>query len=130
MKEILSTTLAPKAIGPYSQGIKCGDWVFVSGQLAIDPSTGKLIEGDIKAQTYRVLENIKAIVEAAGGSLKDVVKTTCYLTDISLFKDFNEVYASFFNENPPARTTIEVSSLPRPGALVEIDAIAYIGKRD
>jgi len=126
MKRRISTSLAPQAIGPYSQGIKCGNLLFVSGQIAIDPSTGKLVEGDIKIQTKRVLENIKAIVEAAGGSMKDIVRTTCYLTDISLFKDFNEAYASFFEEDPPARTTIEVSALPRQGALVEIDAIAYI----
>lgn len=128
MKEKVSTPFAPQAIGPYSQGILCGSLLFVSGQLAIDPSTGKLIEGDIKAQTQRVLENIKAIVEAAGGTMKDVIKTTCYLKDIKLFKEFNEVYSTFFQEDPPARTTIEVSSLPREGALIEIDAIAYIKK--
>lgn len=126
MKEKISTNSAPQAIGPYSQGILCGNFLFVSGQLAIDPSTGKLIEGDIKIQTQRALENIKAIVEAAGGTMRDIVKTTCYLKDIKLFKEFNEAYSAFFQENPPARTTIEISSLPREGALIEIDAIAYI----
>ncbi|MCS7234322.1 MAG: RidA family protein [Synergistetes bacterium] len=128
MKKKISTTFAPQAIGPYSQGIMCGKFLFVSGQLAIDPSTGKLIEGDIKIQTRRVLENIKAIVETAGGTMKDIIKTTCYLKDIKLFREFNEVYSTFFEEDPPARTTVEVSSLPREGALIEIDAIAYIEK--
>ncbi|MBC7331434.1 MAG: RidA family protein [Synergistetes bacterium] len=126
MKKKVTTNLAPKAIGPYSQGIKCGNFLFVSGQIAIDPVTGEVIKGDIKAQTRRVLENIKAIVEAAGGTMESIVKTTCYLRDIALFKEFNETYSEFFGENPPARTTIEVSSLPKENALLEIDAIAYI----
>ncbi len=128
MKKKISTNLAPQAIGPYSQGIVCGNFLFVSEQIAIDPSTGELISGDIKAQTERVLENIKAIIEAAGGKMSDIVKTTCFLANLEDFKAFNEAYAEFFNEDPPARTTVEVSSLPK-GALIGIDAIAYIREK-
>ncbi len=125
MKKKVSTNSAPQAIGPYSQGIVCGNFLFVSEQIAIDPSTGELVSGDIKAQTERVLENIKAIIEAAGGKMSDIVKTTCFLTDLKNFREFNETYAKFFDDDPPARTTVEVSSLPK-GALIGIDAIAYI----
>jgi len=128
VKKKISTNLAPQAIGPYSQGIVCGNFLFVSEQIAIDPSTGELISGDIKAQTERVLENIKAIIEAAGGKMSDIVKTTCFLANLEDFKAFNEAYAEFFNEDPPARTTVEVSSLPK-GALIGIDAIAYIREK-
>ncbi len=125
MKKKVSTNSAPQAIGPYSQGIVCGNFLFVSEQIAIDPSTGELVSGDIKAQTERVLENIKAIIEAAGGKMSDIVKTTCFLTDLKNFREFNETYAKFFDDDPPARTTVEVSSLPK-GALIGIDAIAHI----
>ncbi|MCD6363832.1 MAG: RidA family protein [Synergistetes bacterium] len=128
MRRRISTNLAPQAIGPYSQAIACGDFLFVSEQIAIDPSSGRLIEGDIKDQTRRVLENIKAIVEAAGGKMSDIVKTTCFLANLEDFKAFNEAYAEFFNEDPPARTTVEVSSLPKE-ALIGIDAIAYIREK-
>lgn len=123
MKEIISTENAPKPVGPYSQAIKAGNFLFISGQLAIDPKQNKLINADIKAQTTRVLDNIKAILEAAGCSLADVVQTNVYLSSLKLFKDFNATYAEYFNQNYPARATIEATLMP--GVLVEISAVAY-----
>ncbi|MGH9554828.1 MAG: RidA family protein [Terriglobales bacterium] len=123
MKFPVATTDAPRAIGPYSQGIKAGGFVFVSGQVAIDPATNKLIEGDIRAQTERVLKNVSAILEAAGTSLDQVVKTTVFLKNMEDFVPMNEVYATFFDAEPPARATVEASKLPKD-MLVEIDAIA------
>ena len=119
----VSTTEAPRAIGPYSQGVKAGGFVFVSGQVAIDPATNKLIEGDIRAQTERVLKNVSAILDAAGTSLDQVVKTTVFLKNMDDFVPMNEVYATFFPAEPPARATVEASKLPRD-MLVEIEAIA------
>jgi len=130
-RRIVSTDKAPKAIGPYSQAVNAGGMLFVSGQIPLDPATGGLVEGGIKEQTERVLENIKAIVEAGGGTMENVVKTTVYLTDLSLFAEMNEVYASFFSQNrpargaTPARATVQVAALPK-NALVEIDAIACL----
>ncbi len=123
MKEIIKTETAPKPVGPYSQGIKAGKFLFVSGQLAIDPKQNKLIHSDIKEQTVRVLENIKAILEIAHFSLADVVQTNVYLSTLTLFKDFNDIYSKYFVENFPARATVEAVLMP--GALVEISAIAF-----
>ncbi|MGH9532806.1 MAG: Rid family detoxifying hydrolase, partial [Terriglobales bacterium] len=109
----VATTDAPRAIGPYSQGVKAGGFVFVSGQVAIDPATNKLIEGDIRAQTARVLRNVSAILEAAGSSLDQVVKTTVFLKNMEDFVPMNEVYATFFDAEPPARATVEASKLPK-----------------
>jgi 2-iminobutanoate/2-iminopropanoate deaminase len=122
-RTVISTELAPKAIGPYSQAIRANGLVFCAGQTPIDPAVGKLIEGDVPAQTRRVLENIRAILDAAGTSLTKVVKTTVFLTDMANFKAMNEVYAEFFPEHPPARSTIAVAGLPL-GAQVEIECIA------
>ena len=123
LKFPVSTTDAPRAIGPYSQGVKAGGFVFVSGQVAIDPATNQLIEGDIRVQTERVLKNVAAILEAAGSSLDQVVKTTVFLKNMEDFVLMNEVYATFFAAEPPARTTVEASKLPKD-MLVEIEAIA------
>ncbi|MBW2146884.1 MAG: RidA family protein [Deltaproteobacteria bacterium] len=114
---------APKAVGPYTQGIRAGDFLFISGQVAFNPETGKLVEGDITAQTHQTLKNIRAIVEAAGGTMDNIVKVNVYLTNIDEFKPFNETYAQYFGKTPPARCTVEVSRLI-PGAVVEIEAIA------
>jgi len=122
---VVYTPRAPRPIGPYSQGVIAGCFLFVAGQIPLDPETGSLVEGDFKARVRRVLENVKAVVEAAGGSLRDVVKVTVYLRDIRLFQEFNEVYSEYFRENPPARAVVEVSSLPR-GSDVEVEAIAYL----
>lgn len=125
-RTILSTKKAPAAIGPYSQGVVAGQTlVFTAGQIAINPATGEIVTGDIKAQTRQVLENIHAILEAAGASLASVVKTTVYLKDLGDFSAMNEVYGSFFPQSPPARSTVEVARLPRD-VRVEIEAIAVI----
>lgn len=118
----ISTTDAPGAIGPYSQGVRAGDLVFVSGQVALDPATGQLVAGGIAEQTRRVLRNLQAILEAGGSSLEKVVRATVYLTDLGEFQAMNAVYAEFFPTEKPARVTVEVSRLPKD-ALVEIDAI-------
>ncbi len=123
MKEIISTDRGPKAIGPYSQAIRANGFIFISGQVAFDPSTGQLIEGDVAQQTARVLENLKAIVEAAGSSLDHAVKTSVFLKDMGEFAAMNEVYSRYFSKNPPARSTVEVARLPRD-VRVEIDLIA------
>lgn len=125
MKKIVSTENAPKAIGPYSQAVISGGLIFLSGQIPIDPETGKLTGKDISAQTKRVLQNIEAVLEAAGGSLSDVVKTTVYMTDLSTFAEMNRIYEKYFHETPPARATVQVASLP-VGALIEIDAVARV----
>jgi 2-iminobutanoate/2-iminopropanoate deaminase len=126
-KEIIHSDLAPKAIGPYSQAVKVGNLIFTSGQLPIDPTTGE-IRGDMAAQTRQVLENLKAIIEAAGGKLEDVVKATVFITDLGGFAAMNEVYAKYFNVKHPARSTVEVSGLAKK-ALVEIEAVAELGNR-
>ena len=123
MKEILSTDKAPKAIGPYSQAVRAGNLLFLSGQIPLDPQTGTLVEGTIEHQTERVLENIKAVVESAGLSLADVVKITVYLKDLRTFKQMNEIYARYFPSECPARSTVEVARLPRD-VQIEIDAVA------
>ena len=123
MKEVISTDKGPKAIGPYSQAIKANGFVFVSGQVAFDPATSQLVEGDAARQTTRVLENLKAIAEAAGSSLDRAVKVTVFLKDMNDFAAMNEVYARYFAKNPPARSTLEVARLPRD-VRVEIDLIA------
>jgi 2-iminobutanoate/2-iminopropanoate deaminase len=125
-KTVISTSDAPSAIGPYSQAIRVGDLLFVSGQIPIDPSTGKVIEQtEIKAQTQRVLENVSAILRAAGGSIDNVVRTTVFLRNMSDFADMNSVYAEYFRAAPPARSTVEAARLPRDVS-VEIDCIAVI----
>lgn len=123
MKKVISTVEAPQAIGPYSQAIEAGGFVFVSGQIPLIPATGELVEGSVEVQTARVLENLKAILEAAGSSLESVVKTTVYITNMDDFAKVNGIYGQYFQENPPARVCVEVSKLPK-GALVEIDVIA------
>jgi 2-iminobutanoate/2-iminopropanoate deaminase len=127
MKEIISTDRGPKAIGPYSQAIKANGFIFVSGQGSVDPATGKLVEGDTARQTERALENLKAILEAAGASLGSVVKTTVFLKDMNEFAAMNAVYGTYFRDVPPARSTIEVARLPKD-ARVEIEAIAIVTK--
>jgi len=126
MRDVVSTKDAPRAIGPYSQAIKAGDLVFLSGQIAIDPATSNIIEGNISAQTERVLKNISAILAAAGTSLERVVKTTVFLKNMSEFVAMNEVYGKFWKSAPPARSTVEVARLPKD-VLVEIDVIALAG---
>jgi len=124
-RKIISTPNAPAAVGPYSQGVVVGNLVFTAGQIPIDPQTGKMIEGDIQAQTEQVLRNIQAVLEAAGSSLANVVKCTVFLADISEFGAMNEVYGRFFTNNPPARSAFQVAALPL-GARIEIEAIATL----
>ncbi len=127
-KKEISTPNAPKPVGPYSQAVCVDGWLFVSGQIPLDPSTGELVEGSFKEKVERVLENIKAIIEAAGGSLSDVVKVTVYLTDITRFSEFNEVYAKYFDKPPlPARVVVGVSALPK-GVELEVEAMAHLSK--
>ncbi|HLH40904.1 MAG TPA: RidA family protein [Bryobacteraceae bacterium] len=123
MTRTISTANAPKAIGPYSQAVISNGFAFLSGQIPLDPSSGEVIEGDVAAQTERVLENLKAVLEASGSSLQNVVKTTVFLKDMGDFSKMNEVYARYFGQNSPARSTVEVARLPR-GVRVEIDCIA------
>src|ERR1700726_757685 len=113
MKEAIATDKGPKAIGPYSQAIKANGFIYTAGQIPFDPATGQLVGGDIAQQTARALENLKAIVEAAGSSLDQTVKATVYLKDMNDFTAMNEVYGRYFSKNPPARSTVEVSRLPR-----------------
>lgn len=122
MRETVSTSDAPAAVGPYSQAIRYGNLLFVSGQIPMDPQTGNVVEGDIEAQSRRVLENVKAIIEASGMNLQHVLKCTCFLKDMGDFERFNGVYKTYFAENPPARECVEVSRLPRDVS-VEISAI-------
>ncbi|MFQ5560572.1 MAG: RidA family protein [Nitrospinota bacterium] len=124
-KEIIHTKLAPEAIGPYEQAIKTGGFIFTSGQIAIDPKTNLLIENSIEKQTKRVLENLKAVLEAGGSSLNMVVKTTIYLKDLKTFDVVNTLYSEYFEKSKPARSTIQVAELPK-GALIEIDAVALV----
>lgn len=125
MKEIVSTENAPGAIGPYSQAVKAGGMVFCSGQIPIDVSTGEFISNDVAEQTHQVLKNLSAVLEAAGSSLNNVVKTTVFLADMNDFTAMNEVYAEYFSENKPARATVQAARLPRD-ARVEIDCIAVV----
>jgi 2-iminobutanoate/2-iminopropanoate deaminase len=122
-KDVISTSKAPAALGPYSQAIRWGDLIFVSGQIPIDSATSQVVGDDVAAQTERVLKNLAAILEAAGASLGQVLKTTVYLRDLNDFGKMNEVYARFFSEQPPARATVQVARLPRDVS-VEIEAVA------
>ena len=123
MREVIATDAGPKAIGPYSQAIKANGFVFVSGQIPIDPATQQLIEGDVAAQTDRVLQNLQGILQAAGSSLDKAVRAGVFLKNMSDFAAMNEVYGRYFTQAPPARSTVEVARLPKD-ALVEIDVIA------
>jgi len=123
--DIIATDQAPKAIGPYSQAIRVGNVIYTSGQIALDPATGSLVEGDFAAQARRVFENLKAVLAAGGTSFSKVVKATVYLTDLANFVTLNEIYASYFGDTKPARTTVGVAQLPK-GGLVEIDLIALV----
>lgn len=125
MRQAVSTSSAPKAIGPYSQAIRAGSLLFVSGQVPIDPATGTMVEGDIAAQTTRVFENIGAILQAAGASFDHVVRTTVFLADMNDFGAMNEVYGTYFSSPAPARATVQVARLPKD-ARVEIDVIAAL----
>ena len=124
-KEVISTEAAPKAVGPYSQAIKAGNFLFISGQLALNPKTGEIVSGGIEAQTKQSIENIKSILASAGASLRDVVKTTVFLKDMGQFAQMNKVYQEYFGAGAPARSTVEVAKLPRDG-LVEIESIAIV----
>lgn len=128
MKEIIATAKAPKAIGPYSQAVKANGFFFLSGQIPLHPETGEITGRTIEEQTERVLENMQGVLESAGLSLADVVKTTVFVKDLGSFPKMNEVYARYFPDNPPARSTVEVSRLPRD-VQVEIEAIAIASSR-
>jgi 2-iminobutanoate/2-iminopropanoate deaminase len=125
MREVVLTARGPRPIGPYSQAIKSNGFLFVSGQIALDPKSGEFVGTDVRQQTERVLENLKAILEAAGSSLKHVVKTTVFLKDMNDFPAMNDTYARYFNTTPPARSTIQAARLPKD-ALVEIDVVAVL----
>ncbi len=123
----IQTDRAPQAIGPYSQAVRAGDWLFCSGQIALDPRTGELSGRTAAEQARQVLENLKGVIEAAGAKLSQVAKTTIYLIDLSEFTAVNEVYAGYFKDAPPARATVGAASLPK-GARVEIEAVVWMGK--
>ena len=123
--QYIASAEAPKAIGPYSHAVRAGTTLYVSGQIALDPATGNLIQGDFAAQVRRVLDNLKAVLHEAGGDLRNVVRSTVYLTDLANFQNMNAIYAEYFGESKPARSTIGVAQLPR-GAAVEIDLIAVL----
>ena len=125
MRQSVSTPDAPQAIGPYSQAIRAGDYLFLSGQIPLDPLTGNLVAGDIKQQTRRVMENLKAVLAAAGSSMNKVVKATVFLKNIADFASMNEVYAEYLGDAKPARSTVAVADLPR-GALIEVDLVAMV----
>jgi 2-iminobutanoate/2-iminopropanoate deaminase len=125
-REQVKTEHAPEAIGPYSQAIKAGNMVFAAGQIPLDPATGQIVSGDVQAQTTQVLENVRAVLAAAGASFETVVKTTVFLKSMSDFAAMNEIYARYFTGVAPARSTVAVADLPR-GALVEIECIALVG---
>jgi 2-iminobutanoate/2-iminopropanoate deaminase len=127
-KKIISTKRAPAAVGPYSQAVRIGELVYTAGQIPLDPESGKMVEGDIQAQTERVLQNLQSVLEAAGSSLKYVVKTTVFLQDMGDFAAMNEVYGRYFDNKPPARSAVQVAALPL-GAQVEIEAVALAKKK-
>lgn len=129
MKKIISTNEAPGAIGPYSQGVRCRSFLFCSGQIPLDPKSGQIVPGDIGVQTRRVLDNIAAVLRAEGLTFDNVVKTTIFLTNLNDFQIVNEIYGSYFKQDPPARSTVQVSALPK-GAKIEIDAIADTGEAE
>lgn len=122
-KRVIKTEEAPPAIGPYSQAIAGNGLIFASGQIPLDPRTGQLVSGDVRVQTRRVLDNLRAVLEAAGSSMDKVVKTTVFLSNLNDFGAMNEIYGEYFRESPPARATVQVAKLPRDAA-VEIDAVA------
>jgi 2-iminobutanoate/2-iminopropanoate deaminase len=124
-RTVISTERAPAAIGPYSQAIRAGGFLFTAGQIPLDPATMKLVEGDITAQAERVMQNLAAVLEAAGASFAGVVKTTCFLANLDDFPAFNAVYARSFPDDPPARSTVQVARLPA-GALVEVECVAVV----
>jgi 2-iminobutanoate/2-iminopropanoate deaminase len=125
---VVATDEAPRAIGPYSQAVRAGNLVFTAGQIPLDPATMTLVNGDITTQTERVMQNLGAVLAAAGSSFAQVVKTTCFLADLNDFPAFNEVYARSFGESPPARSTVQVARLP-VGALVEVECVALASDR-
>ncbi|HEY0378477.1 MAG TPA: RidA family protein [Pyrinomonadaceae bacterium] len=127
MREIIKTEGAPAAIGPYSQAVRAGGFVFASGQIPLDPKTGQFVEGGVREQTEQVMRNLSAVLEAAGTGLDRVVKTTVFLADMDDFAAMNEVYGQYFAENPPARATVQAARLPRD-ARVEIEVVALAGK--
>jgi 2-iminobutanoate/2-iminopropanoate deaminase len=124
-KEIIHSDNAPAAVGPYSQAVKVGNFVYSAGQVGLDPATMKLVEGGVEAQTEQVLQNLQAVLMAAGSSLANVIKTTVFLADINDYKAVNGVYAGYFTESPPARSAVQVAALPL-GALVEIEVVALV----
>ncbi|MCA9647167.1 MAG: RidA family protein [Polyangiaceae bacterium] len=124
-RQTIQTSDAPAAIGPYSQAVRTGDLLFLSGQIPLDPKSGELVSGSVADETHRVMQNLGAVLKAAGSGYGDVVKTTIYLMDMADFTQVNEVYATYFDENPPARATVQVAGLPK-GVRVEIDAIARV----
>lgn len=127
-KTIVHTDNAPAAVGPYSQAVKIGELVYTAGQIPLDPATGKMVEGDVQVQTEQVLQNLQAVLEAAGSSLKRVVKTTVFLQDMGDFAAMNAVYGRYFDKKPPARSAVQVAALPL-GAQVEIEAVALVKKK-
>lgn len=126
-RTIVATDAAPRAIGPYSQAVRAGDFVYLSGQIPLDPATGEVVQGDIGVQVTRVMQNIGAVLGAASASWQHVVKTTIFLTDLGDFQAVNAVYSTYFESAPPARSTVQVAALPR-GVAVEIEVIAYVGE--
>jgi 2-iminobutanoate/2-iminopropanoate deaminase len=126
MRDVVSSRYAPAAIGPYSQAIRAGGLLFISGQVPLDPVSGEVVNGDVSAQTHRVMRSLGAILEAAGAGFDDVVRTTIFLTDLGDFARVNEVYGSYFTAPAPTRATVQVAALPK-GVSVEIDAIAHLG---
>jgi len=126
MKKIISTNEAPAAVGPYSQAVRAAGMVFCAGQIPLDPKSGQIVAGDIGVQTRRVLDNITAVLKADGLTFENIVKTTIFLVDLNDFQTVNEIYGSYFNQTPPARSTVQVSALPK-AARVEIEVIAVVG---
>jgi 2-iminobutanoate/2-iminopropanoate deaminase len=129
MNKIISTNEAPAAIGPYSQAVRSGDFLFCSGQIPLDPKSGQIVSGDIAAQTRRVLDNIAAVLRAEGLTFDKVVKTTIFLTNLGDFQTVNEIYGSYFKQDPPARSTVQVAALPK-GANIEIEVVAAAGEEE
>ena len=126
MKRVIRTDAAPAAVGPYSQAVEVDGWIWISGQIPLDPASGEIVAGGIEAATRRTLDNLKAVVEAGGASLQDVVRVTVYLTDLGNFAAMNAIYAEYFTDEPPSRACVEVSALPK-GVEVEMDAVVRPG---